>query len=406
VPYDSATVLLLHDGYVEIGGGHGWQSPAEVVGLRFPVPGDNPDTVVLRERQPLILGDAPAAYPSFDLDPATHHIRSWLGVPLLVHERVIGLLAVDSTVPNYFTPEHARLASAFAGHVAVAIENARLFEAERAHAEELAAAMQQAQEARVAAETASQAKSALLDQIGREKQRADHLLKLVIPLGASLAGERDRDRLLKQTLHGAMQFCEGAALYLRTPDDRLEAVLARRDLPQLPELPSTEALNTDLYDAQSGEPRLRDMIVCAVLTGRPIHVPDAYANNEYDFAGVRAFDRYAGCHSTSFLAIPLKDSTEGVIGVLALVNAVDPASGQAVPFDDNLQELLGSYSRLAAVALEVYAREQGLRQEIRDLRIALDESRQARQVAEITETDYFQQLRATVSDMRRMLDGS
>ena len=53
--------------------------------------------------------------------------RSWLGVPLIIQDRVIGMLAIDSTQPDYFTSEHARLAGAFASQVAIAIENSRLY---------------------------------------------------------------------------------------------------------------------------------------------------------------------------------------------------------------------------------------------------------------------------------------
>ncbi len=126
VPYDSASVQLLQEGFVEIVGGRGWSDPAAVVGLRFPIPGDNPNTQVIQSRRPLILEDAPAAYPPFR-QPPHDHIRSWLGVPLIMQNQVIGMLALDSRKPHFYTEEHARLVSAFADHVAIALENARLF---------------------------------------------------------------------------------------------------------------------------------------------------------------------------------------------------------------------------------------------------------------------------------------
>jgi signal transduction histidine kinase len=57
---------------------------------------------------------------------------SWLGVPLVVKSRVIGTLTLEHSEIDHFTPLHAKLAMAFAGHVGVAIENARLYkESER-----------------------------------------------------------------------------------------------------------------------------------------------------------------------------------------------------------------------------------------------------------------------------------
>jgi len=55
---------------------------------------------------------------------------------------------------------------------------------------------------------------------------------------------------------------------------------------------------------------------------------------------------------------------------------------------------------LASVALGAYAREQRLRQQIEELRVEIDESRKAREVAEITETDYFQMLQQKARSMR------
>ena len=126
VPYDSASVQLLGDGYLEIVGGRGWPESKAVVGMRFPVPADNPNTIVIQERRTLILSDAPSAYAAFREGPHSH-IQSFLGVPLIVGDKVIGMLAVDNTKPDFFTADHARLVAAFADQVALAIQNARLF---------------------------------------------------------------------------------------------------------------------------------------------------------------------------------------------------------------------------------------------------------------------------------------
>jgi diguanylate cyclase (GGDEF)-like protein/PAS domain S-box-containing protein len=129
VSYKSASVQILNEGYLEIIGGVGWPGGVEkIIGMRFEIPGDNPNTIVIQHRQPYILGDAPAAYEGFKIMP---HIASWMGVPLIFRERIIGMITVDSSEPYFFTLDHARLASAFADQVAIAIENARLFTAEQ-----------------------------------------------------------------------------------------------------------------------------------------------------------------------------------------------------------------------------------------------------------------------------------
>jgi signal transduction histidine kinase len=55
------------------------------------------------------------------------HIVSWIGVPMKVKDRVIGILTLDSATPNVFTERHAELLMAVAQQAALAMENARLY---------------------------------------------------------------------------------------------------------------------------------------------------------------------------------------------------------------------------------------------------------------------------------------
>jgi len=54
--------------------------------------------------------------------------RSEMTVPLIYHDRVIGVIDLESPQLNYFTDEHVRILSTLAPQIAVAIENARLYE--------------------------------------------------------------------------------------------------------------------------------------------------------------------------------------------------------------------------------------------------------------------------------------
>jgi PAS domain S-box-containing protein len=93
---------------------------------------------VIQRRAPVIIPDVRADTPlarSFrdkaivDLGEVPDDIASWMGVPLLLRERVVGVLAVDHRDPEVYTGHHAEMALAFASQAAVAIENAQLFEA-------------------------------------------------------------------------------------------------------------------------------------------------------------------------------------------------------------------------------------------------------------------------------------
>lgn len=127
VPYDSASVQLLHENKFEIVGQRGFEDPSSVLGMSFSLADDAPNRIVIERRKPYIVKDAPAAYEVFRNSPHDH-IRSWMGAPLIIQDRIIGMLALHSVQFNCFTTEHTRLASVFAAQVAIALENARLYE--------------------------------------------------------------------------------------------------------------------------------------------------------------------------------------------------------------------------------------------------------------------------------------
>jgi diguanylate cyclase (GGDEF)-like protein/PAS domain S-box-containing protein len=127
IPYDTASIQILNEDKLEIIGGSGFADPKAVIGMRFPIPGNNPNTIVMETGKPYLLPEIGDVYAEFKKAPH-NHIHSWLGVPLIFQERVIGLLTIDSTTPNQFTQENISLATAFADQVSVALENSRIYE--------------------------------------------------------------------------------------------------------------------------------------------------------------------------------------------------------------------------------------------------------------------------------------
>lgn len=53
--------------------------------------------------------------------------RSELAIPLIIKNRVIGVLDLQATSPGYFSAEHSRLIELIASRIAIGIENARLY---------------------------------------------------------------------------------------------------------------------------------------------------------------------------------------------------------------------------------------------------------------------------------------
>jgi len=58
---------------------------------------------------------------------ANPNVKSELAVPLIVKNRVIGVIDLQSELPSYFTEEHKRLLELTASRVSIAVENARLY---------------------------------------------------------------------------------------------------------------------------------------------------------------------------------------------------------------------------------------------------------------------------------------
>jgi diguanylate cyclase (GGDEF)-like protein len=90
---------------------------------------EGPTAWVIERRETLAVGDLGKAGPELGFsaknDPG---VRSWLGVPIVIYDEVVGVLSVQSFQRNVFGPDHRRVLEAIGAQAAVAIQNARLYE--------------------------------------------------------------------------------------------------------------------------------------------------------------------------------------------------------------------------------------------------------------------------------------
>ena len=174
-------------------------------------------------------------------------------------------------------------------------------------------------------------------------------------IGASLSAERDINRLLESILAAAKTItrADGGTLYRVAEDKTLRFEIVRTSSLKY-YLGGTTGNPVPFYPIQlykDGKPNHSMVAAHAALTGKTVNIPDAYTAEGFDFSGTRAFDSKTGYRSQSFLTVPMRNHDHEIIGVLQLINAHDPKSGDVVAFSPSDQRLAESLASQAAVAL-------------------------------------------------------
>jgi GAF domain-containing protein/anti-sigma regulatory factor (Ser/Thr protein kinase) len=114
----------------------GFEASAAHLGLTLTVADDALVREIVNTQRPLILADAQQDERFHSL-AGTDWVRSWLGVPLLSKEQVIGLITINAREADLYAEGMAELALALGRQAAIAIENARLYEETKRRADEM-----------------------------------------------------------------------------------------------------------------------------------------------------------------------------------------------------------------------------------------------------------------------------
>jgi sigma-B regulation protein RsbU (phosphoserine phosphatase) len=124
IDYEIFAILLLNEKtqelYFRFSVGHS-REVAEKFRIKV---GEGVTGVAAQKREAVLVDDvsADARYIS-----AVPNVRSELAVPLIVKNRVIGVIDLESPQANHFTEDHKRLLTLIASRMAIGIENARLY---------------------------------------------------------------------------------------------------------------------------------------------------------------------------------------------------------------------------------------------------------------------------------------
>jgi len=140
VDYDGASILVPRDGRLEVLAYQGPIPQETALSFSFAIEGESVNSLVFNTHEPVIIADVSDETSQAQLFRETAgsqlttlfgYIRSWMGVPLLFQDRVLGMLTLDHREPNFYAERHSTLALAFANQVAVAMENAYLYHEEQ-----------------------------------------------------------------------------------------------------------------------------------------------------------------------------------------------------------------------------------------------------------------------------------
>jgi len=176
-------------------------------------------------------------------------------------------------------------------------------------------------------------------------------------VGAALSAQRDPDRLLRLILTEArhLTVADGGTLYL-LDEDRQSLCF---------EMVQTGSLGIDMGGSAGkqitwkplpltltdGSPNHHNVSTHTALTREVINIPDVYTVDGFDFSGTKQFDASTGYRSRSMLVLPMTNHEEEIIGVLQLINAIDPDTGEVTAFSKESERLATALASQAAIAV-------------------------------------------------------
>jgi signal transduction histidine kinase len=170
VPYDRAALMLHHGHELEFVAARGFPEGSEPLQIRVSLHQNDEDDIYLtihRTKNPLVIPDV-AKQPNWIHVEGLPVARSWLGVPLLHRDQVIGMLSLVRETADAYSEEDIVPATTFAVQAAVALHNAELYNRIDQFNRQLAYEVEQRTEAVLQLARLDQAKSDFIDIAAHE----------------------------------------------------------------------------------------------------------------------------------------------------------------------------------------------------------------------------------------------
>jgi len=129
VEFDSASILVRDDDHLRLMAAIGFEDNESIVGLQLPVDPSVLNGQVITTSKPLVRNDVQQdeGWLKDDRLPEAKNIHGWIGAPLLIRDRAVGVLNVDSRKVGAYKQGDVEIVSAFADQASTAIANAQLF---------------------------------------------------------------------------------------------------------------------------------------------------------------------------------------------------------------------------------------------------------------------------------------
>jgi two-component system NtrC family sensor kinase len=228
------------------------------------------------------------------------NLRAGLGVPLVREGRVFGAVNLFRTTPRSFTPKQIALVETFTDQAVIAIENARLFEAEQQRTRDLSESLDY--------QTAT---SEVLNIISRSPTNSQPVFDAIC--------------------ESASRVCDGVFSVVWRYDGNLLHYAASHNF-------TAEVLNR-IFKAYPKPPDRSVAAGRAILEGAIAHVPDMLADRDY------AHELALAGNWRATIAVPIMRDGKPV-------GAISLGKANAGPFSERQMQLLATFADQAVIAIE------------------------------------------------------
>lgn len=182
-------------------------------------------------------------------------------------------------------------------------------------------------------------------------------LEKLTDLSLELSGNHDTPLLLEDILRAAksITYADGGTLY-RTSKDKQSLCfnISLNDTLNMYQGgvngQAVDIPNIPLMD-EKGNRNLNAVAAYAANYKLSVNIQDVYTVGVFNFSGTRNFDRQFNYHTRSLLTVPMHDHEGELIGVLQLINATDPETGEYRAFSEMDQRFIEALASQAAIAL-------------------------------------------------------